>query len=140
MVQRIIKKLENYPGLMQFVKFCMVGAVGATFNYSIFFILYYFFKIHYSVAYAAGFISAIFLAFFLNKRFTFQIKGRGKTRQMIVKYFVVNMISFVLGFFVLRFLVEILGINPLIANVFTIAVTTASNFTGSKLFAFRVGE
>lgn len=138
MIGKIAKEAEKYPLLAQFIKFCMVGVAGVTFNYSLFFISYYFLKAHYAVAYSVGFITAIFLAFFLNKKFTFKVKTQIGLKPMMIKYFSVNMASFLLGLFILKFLVEAIRINPLIANVITLGSTAISNFTGSKIFAFKV--
>lgn len=132
-----IKKEAKSRLFIQFVKFCIVGVIGATFNYSIFFILYRFFNIYYIISSATGFILSIFLAFFLNKGFTFKIKENKKTKSMIIKYFLVNIFTILLVMVILRFFVEILKINIYIANFLIIGIASVSNFTGSKLFVFK---
>ena len=128
--QNLLKNL-----LPQFIKFCIVGVFGATLNYSIFFILCYFLLIHYLLSSATGFIISVSLAFFLNKGYTFQI--RRDSKNMLLKYFSVNIFSLLVGLMFLTFFVAILSINVYIANLFVIGITTTLNFTGSKLFVFR---
>jgi putative flippase GtrA len=115
----------------------MVGTIGVTFNYSIFFVMYRYLHVYYIISSATGFILAIFLAFYLNKRFTFKVHSN-KIKEMIIKYFSVNIFSLFLGMCSLAILVELFNINVYIANILTLGITTISNFSGSKLFAFKI--
>lgn len=137
LVKKIYGIVQNDPLVVQFVTFCIVGVFGVIFNYSIFFVLYYFFKVYYILSSATGFILAIFLAFYLNKKFTFKIQDNSKSKTMFIKYVPVTIFSLLLGIICLTIFVELLHINVYIANIMTLGVTTISNFTGSKLFAFR---
>lgn len=137
MISRIKESLKK-PIISQFIRFCSVGLVGATVNYSIFFILYRFFSVFYLISSATGFIVSVFIAFILNKKFTFKIEKNIDSRFIIVKYYSVNIFSMLIGLGVLNILVEIFKINVYIANLFFVATTTSLNFIGSKLFAFRI--
>jgi putative flippase GtrA len=53
-------------GTKQFFKFCLVGVVGATINYSIFFILFDIFGVYYIISSGTGFIISLIAAFSLN--------------------------------------------------------------------------
>lgn len=134
-IDKIMNKLRFPNTLRQFFKFCTVGVLGAAFNYSIFLLLYVVFGVYYVVSSATGFVLAMFLAFLLNKRFTFRIHG-GKTFNMLTKYFIISIFSLILGMFFLIIFVEVLKINVYIANLLIAVITGVSNFTGSKLFAF----
>lgn len=126
--------------LTQFITFCMVGTVGFTFNYSIFFVMYRYFHIYYLISSATGFILAIFVAFFLNKKYTFKLRSNIGIKTIAIKYFSVNIFSVTLGMISLTILVEIFKINVYISNVLIIGLVAISNFTGSRLFAFRIKE
>ncbi|MEK6914077.1 MAG: GtrA family protein [Nanoarchaeota archaeon] len=119
----------------QFIKFCIVGFFGALLNYSTFFILYNYLSVYYIISSGTGFILSVFLAFYLNKKYTFNIVTKSKNK--LVKYFSVNIFSLILGLLSLAFFVEILFINIYIANLLIIGIQTTSNFLGSKLFVFR---
>ena len=118
----------------QFIKFCIVGFFGALLNYSTFFILYNYLSVYYIISSGTGFILSVFLAFYLNKKYTFNIVTKSKNK--LVKYFSVNIFSLILGLLSLAFFVEILFINIYIANLLIIGIQTTSNFLGSKLFVF----
>jgi len=137
----MILKLKNIffqdEMIHQFIKFCIMGSIGFIFNYSIFVVLYRFLNVYYIIASATGFILAIFLAFYLNNRFTFNAPKDTNQRIRFIKYFSVNCFSLLLGLATLSFFVEILYINVYLANFLSLGVTTVSNFTGSKFFAFR---
>jgi putative flippase GtrA len=113
----------------------MVGSLGAIVNYSIFFILLNKFQVFYIAASGMGFILSVFLAFYLNKKYTFQITG--KTKSSLIKYFSVNLFSLLIGLIFLAYLVENLLINVYLSNLLVIGVQTISNFLGSKFIAFR---
>mgnify|MGYP001024444617 CR=1 FL=1 len=125
----------NQQTINQFIKFCMVGSLGTIVNYSIFFILLNKFQVFYIAASGTGFIISVFLAFYLNKKYTFQITG--KTKSSLIKYFSVNLFSLLIGLIFLAYLVENLLINVYLSNLLVIGVQTISNFLGSKFIAFR---
>lgn len=119
----------------QFIKFCTVGFFGALLNYSTFFILYNYFSVYYILASGTGFVLSVFLAFNLNKRYTFKITEKSKIT--LIKYFLVNIFTLILGLVSLAFLVEILKINVYLSNILVIGIQTSSNFIGSKIFVFK---
>ena len=123
----------------EFPKFCMVGVLGISFNYSIFFLLFHFFNVYYIIASAAGFILAIFVSFTLNNIFTFKnnLDKKNEFLKYLLKYIIIMIVSLFAGINFLRFLVHNLDLNPYIANIATIAMTTTINFTGSKYYAFK---
>lgn len=137
MVYTIIQRLLKQEWTMQFITFCMVGTLGVVLNYSIFFVLLRALRMHYLLASAAGFTLPIFAVFFLNKRFTFKIRGRGRTGGMLIKYFLVCGFSLLLDQASMAIQVEMLHVDSLLAKIITIGVTTVSNFLGSKFLAFR---
>lgn len=122
---------------LQLVKFGIVGVIGVSINYSIFFILYHFFSVYYILSSALGFIIGIFIVFFLNKFFTFSIKDNSHAKIMIIKYYILNLLLAGLGMIILYFLVDLFGMNPYISNGFVIIITALFHFLGSKLLVFR---
>lgn len=129
--------LKKYAILNQLIKFCMVGALGAVVNYSIFFLLFFYLKFHYIISSGTGFVVSVYTSFFLNKRFTFKIRDSDGMKKTMIKYFSVNIFSMLLGLLALAGFVELLHINVYIANLLTVGFTTSCNFVGSKFFAFR---
>lgn len=126
---------RNADLFFQFMKFCAVGFFGAMLNYSIFFVAYSWISFHYSLASASGFLFSVAFSFYLNKKYTF--KGSNRSKNIVAKYFFVNIFSLSLGLLFLTLFVEILSINVYIGNILVIGIQTTSNFTGSKLFVFK---
>lgn len=125
----------NKKVISQFIKFCTVGFFGALLNYSTFFILYNYFSVYYILSSGTGFVLSVFLAFYLNKKYTFKITENSKI--ILLKYFLVNIFTLILGLLSLAFLVEILKVNIYFSNLLVIGIQTFSNFIGSKIFVFK---
>ena len=119
----------------QFLKFIVIGVFSTLVNYITFYVLYQVLMTHYTLASATGFIIGVFSGYGFNKRWTFGVTE--KAYQFIYKYYAVYIISLGLGLLFLSFLVAILGITPLIAQLLTIGLTTCTNFVGTKLWVFK---
>ena len=137
MLELFSKIIKNHPILEQIIKFCIVGALGAVINYSIFFLLLFYLKIHYIVSSGTGFVVSVFTSFILNRRFTFKIRSRRIMKNTVIKYFSVNIFSMLSGLLALAGFVELLYINVYIANLLAVGFTASCNFLGSKFFVFR---
>lgn len=122
----------------QFIRFCLVGVIGVTTNYSIFATLLHFLHINYLISAAIGFIIGVFLVYFLNKHFTFKVVFGNRLANIlsILRYYGVNLFSLMLGLIMLYILVEAFHINPYIAYILTIGITTVTNYLGSKYFVY----
>jgi putative flippase GtrA len=105
----------------QLGSFCIIGGLSTIINYGLFFTLYKYMSLHYLPSAAAGYVSGVLFSFAFNKRITF--KSAGKTHHELLRYFMVYGVSLLLGLGLLRTLVSF-GINPLLANVFSIILST----------------
>ncbi len=123
------------PVFPEFLRFASVGVVSTAINYGVFLISLYALGLDFITAGATGYIAGVAVGFGLNKRFTF--KSDGSTKAELQKYFAVYTFSLFLGLSLLKLLVQSAGVHPAAANVLVIGVTTATNFIGSKFFAFR---
>ena len=120
------KQIRNYV---------IIGFISTAVNYFFFFILFHF-GTNYLAASAIGFIAGTFVAYIMNRTFTFESVIESRKKEFGL-YLLVYLVSLCLNLLVLRLLVSGLGINPLISNLFAIGVAMVSNFTGLKLFVFR---
>lgn len=119
-----------------FSKFIVVGSLSTILNYGLFFLCYQKFGVSYVPAAATGYITGVLFGFALNKCWTFRSKSKRHLRD-VAAYSLVYAVSLVVGLGVLRGLVHGLGMEPLVANLLTIGVTTIMNFLGIKLFVFK---
>jgi pentose-5-phosphate-3-epimerase/putative flippase GtrA/broad specificity phosphatase PhoE len=133
-IKKTFERLASTFKSSQFLKFCFFGGISTIINYLFFFLLYKI-GINYLVSSACGYISGVFVGFILNRRFTFKSTSK-KYAIEITKYFAVYAVSLVLGLAFLKFQVN-LEVPVLLANIFTIALTTLTNFVGSKYLVFE---
>ena len=116
-------------------RFVVVGIASTIINYSIFFIFYALLSLPYLLSSATGYISGVIFGFRYNRNLTFRSKNNYKSE--LIKYFIVYTFSLILGLAVLKTTVSDYALSPLLGNLFSIAVTTMTNFLGCKFFAFR---
>lgn len=121
--------------LTKFLKFGIVGVISTIANYGLFTLLLKVFVLHYILSAVAGYMTGLVLGFFLNKNWTF-VAQIDRQRSYLFLYFVVYIISLIFSQLFLILLVEKLELDPLLANVFAIGLSTISNFIGTNYFVF----
>jgi len=119
----------------QFIKFALIGLESTILNYLVFLILFYFLSVHYLIAGGSGFIAGVFLGFIFNKLYTFESSQKSSTT--LPGYLLVYLFSLIFTIIALKLLVDFVGIDPLISNVFVICITTLINFFGTKILVFK---
>jgi len=120
----------------QLSKFIIVGLLCTAVNYFVFFVSLNYLAINYLIASAVGFVSGVFIGFFLNKNWTFNSK-EVQSHKIMLGYFSVYLVSLLISLLFLRVTVGTLGVSPEIANFLAICITTCTNFAGTKFFVFR---
>jgi putative flippase GtrA len=134
--QSLFKRLMGVFLNKYFMKFVITGILATILNYGVFYVLLQFFGVYYLISSSTGYISGVLLGFYINKKWTYESKTKAYKKE-IAQYFVVYLISLLVGLGILKLEVSVLHIHPLIANVFMIGVTTIMNFLGTRYFVFR---
>jgi putative flippase GtrA len=124
----------------QFMRFALVGSSGVFVNMAVYSGSIYLLHVHYLLAATFSFLVAMTNNFILNLRWTFKTHDRGirTIRDQYVKYFMVTLISYAINIAVLWILVDLWHWHKIPAQLAAIAITTLSNFLGSKLWAFKL--
>jgi putative flippase GtrA len=124
----------------QFVRFALVGSSGVFVNMAIYSSCIYLLQFHYLLAATFSFLVAMTNNFILNLRWTFKTHDRGirTIRDQYLKYFTVTLFSYGINMAVLWILVDLWHWHKILAQLVAIAITTLSNFLGSKLWAFKL--
>ena len=78
-------------------------------------------------------------SYVMNKRWTFRSSGSDVRREFI-KFFIVNLISLSINLGSMAVLVEVFSIQPPVAQLVTIGVTLAINFSGNRFWTFKVKQ
>lgn len=119
-----------------FFRFLVVGGASTVLNYTVYFILFSIFGMKYPIAFSIGFMSGVVFGYVLNKQWSFGLR-EASTPLVVLKYVLVYVLSLGLGLAVIRILVVNGGLDPLLANFFTILVTTCTNFVGARYLVFK---
>ena len=131
----ILNLLKNGISI-EFYKFIVVGIWSTIINYGVFYFLLDFFSVNYLIASAIGFMFGVFVGYRFNRKWTFKVEKQ-KNYIEVTKYYSVYIFSLMLSLFFLRVTVGVFDINPKIANILAIGVTTFTNFIGIKLVVFK---
>ncbi len=124
---------QRYHITRQVITFLTIGVFSTLLSYTTFIICLHKFELHYLIANILGFCISIGFNYQCNKRFTFKAKESGYFRRYLTLY----LTSLVISSALLRVFVELCGIIPEIANILTIMITTAVNFSGAKFLVFK---
>lgn len=128
------KDLKNL--ITRLYRFSIVGIISTAINYICFLLLYKTFFFHYILSSTIGYLIGLLLGYFINKNWTFVEKIEIK-ESYIVKYFFAQIIGLVICQLILLTLVEMLLLNPLLANFFALAIATIVCFILIDSYVFR---
>jgi len=117
-------------------RFLVVGGGATCLNYSVYLTLYHVLGVHYEFAFASGFITGIAFGYLFNRKWTFQVTSNKHSKDLW-RYICVYVLSFGIGLAVLKIAVQLMTIDPSLANFFSICLTTCINYTGIRVLVFR---
>lgn len=127
--------LLQHEGLVHFIRFLIVGGISTAMNYAVFFILLGL-SMQYQWASACGFMAGVIVGFPLNKAWTYRASST-MTTSVFYSYIAVYLASLIINVAAITMLVDLMHIEPRIANLVTIIITTVANFLGTKFWVFR---
>ena len=116
-----------------FIKFCLVGGMNAILSVLIYNGLL-FIGLHYLICYAVAFVLTVLNSFYWNRTHVFKMT----TKNAIIKFFAVYGTSYMTGNGVLALLIQVFNWNETIAQFPVIVIGTIINFSGSRLWVFRL--
>lgn len=115
-MKKILLNLKN-----KFIKFLSAGVINSVASYLVYLLLVLF--LNYQASYATAFVFGIVLSFILNTKYVFEVD---QTIKKFVVFPLVYLVQYILGAFMLNFLIELIGISkffaPLIVAVFLLPV------------------
>jgi len=129
--------LKLFP--VRFIKFCIVGAVGAVIHLGLLYFLTEFVHIWYMISATLGFTAAVVNNFVWNKYWTFGDRAPEIPRQF-ASFFIISVVSLAVNLSVLYVLTEFFGIWYMVAQVVAILVALSNNYLGNKKFTFKQTE
>jgi putative flippase GtrA len=94
------------------------------------------FGVHYIIASVAGSLIGIAVAFLLQARWVFRQDSRGRLMTLMIRHVSVYFFQICFSLSVLYFLIDKLGIDPIVAFALTATVITPLTFIVQKKFTF----
>ena len=119
----------------QIYRFIITGGVASLITYMIFAFSYLILNIHYILSSITGFLIVSLVVYQVRKKWVF-IDTLKKKKYQFLSFMTLEVISLSTGILVLYLLTELVLIDPLISQVFTIIVTATINFFGNKYVIF----
>ncbi len=128
----MLNNLELVRGLLStdVFRFLVVGFFNTLFSYSVFLILI-FMGIYYILASFLSYFVAILGSYWLNKKWVF--KSEKKSLSTFFGFVMINSISLTLGLLSIFLLVDVIGVDVLLSQVFCIFISMAVNFVSYKV-------
>ncbi len=147
----VIDYVQDHDALLQFVKFCVVGATCAVVDGGLFYTFHFKAHIPWMLARSMSFTVAVINGFVWNRMWTFKAQHAGSRQSQFVKFFGINIVGLALNLAIMKFMYFVqLGHAPTAhqqdkrqtAIAFLVAITIVSvwNFLGSKFWSFKAVE
>jgi len=122
--------------MKQFIKFSMIGVANTVIHFGVFYLFYALLGFYHLMASGLGFCLAVINSYLMNKAWTFKTSGTS-LRSEFMRFFIVSLLALLLNLLSMALMVEILMMNPLLAQLLTIIITLMVNFSGNKYWSFR---
>lgn len=120
----------------QFIKFCLVGFTNLSIHLFLFFLLTRFAGLHYVFASIIAFIIAVSWSFLVNKKWTFR-KDDNNHKEQYLKFFIANIIAFIINVSLLSFFIEILHLYDILAQLVASVICAFINFAINRFWTFK---
>jgi putative flippase GtrA len=120
----------------QFIRFNIVGILNTGLTYAIYAGLV-FIGVNHFVALGADYAVGIVFSFLMNKRLTFQVKGKGSL-WMFVRMVASYVLLLALNALILWALVDRGGVNTYLGQAFALAAVALLSFAAQRVVVFRV--
>jgi putative flippase GtrA len=123
----------------QRIRFLIVGGVNTVIGYGLFALFDWCFghAIGYLGSLYGSYVVATVIGFILHRRFTFRATKSGRVVVDFLRFQSVYIVTLIINTVALPLLVQLVGLNPLVAQACYIVVATAISYTGHRWFSFR---
>jgi putative flippase GtrA len=125
----------NNTYLVQGSRFVLVGILNGIIGLGTTYAAYNLFNVPYPLANVLGYTLGLINSFILNKKWTFQSKKDPKKE--IILFLLIFGVSYSLNLGSVVVSVELLHLDPNLAQLVGVFFYTSSNFFGNKLLTFR---
>ena len=140
-MQRIVELVENRRKLVErFVRWLVVGAMGAVVDYGIYICLTRFVDLEEVIAQSISFTCAVINNYILNRIWTFGDIKHKRPQVQFFQFFIVSVLGLGTRTAIFYVLFRLLGICDLLAMSIGIIVVLIWNFFANLVWTFREAE
>ncbi len=129
-------KIDNRLVFREFQRFFFAGGLAFLSDFTVFFFLTHFLKVHYLISNLFGFSAGLLVSYLLSIKWVFQHRKIKKAHFEFALFAAFALLSFLLNELVLWFFVQAFGIYYLTAKILATGATFLLNFSTKKLFLF----
>jgi putative flippase GtrA len=133
---RAVQALRRPHNWIQLAKFGVVGLSGYVVNLVVYALLLKQAGVHYLLAATVSFLVAATNNYIWNRLWTFR-RQRGHVAYQGLRFLIVAVLAYGANLLVLTGLVEVAGVDKIVAQAIAIVLVTPLNFIGNKLWSFR---
>jgi dolichol-phosphate mannosyltransferase len=133
---RAVQALRRPHNWIQLAKFGIVGLSGYVVNLVVYAFLLKQVGLHYLLAATGSFLVAATNNYIWNRLWTFRHQ-RGHVAYQGLRFLVVAALAYGANLLLLTGLVEVVGVDKIVAQAIAIVLVTPLNFIGNKLWSFR---
>lgn len=124
---------------LQFIKFCLIGAMSFLIDAGIYLVLTRFLAVYYLLAKIISFILAAINSYFFNRSWTFRSKNP-RIKQEFIKFLIVATIGLGLNSLIMFLTVSWLKLNDILGLIIATFIVMFWNFTANKIWTFKDKE
>lgn len=128
-MQKLINKLRR----SDFVGFAIVGAINTGFSFIIYLLLLKL-GLYYILASIVSYMAGIIVSYILNTKFVFKEQ---KTMSNLSKFVSVYLTALIINLSLLYFLVDIIGMNPVLGQIAVTLLVLFYNYILQKFWTFK---
>lgn len=134
--RRVRHGMRHPQNWLQLLRFGVVGLSGYVVNLGVYAFFAKVLGTPYLLAAVIAFLVAVSNNFLWNRRYTFRVR-HGRRREQATRFLVVSLGAFGASVVVLAALVELGGVDKIVAQAVAVVAALPLNFLGQRLWSFR---
>ena len=132
-----IKTFMKSESFKKLFKFCVTGGLNTVVDFLVYSLVAGVLLQNVYLAQTAGYLACVANSYIINRSWTFKKEKAGFFSSQLVKFLIVNAITYGISLAAMHLLVEVWAVHWLLAKVFVTPATILVNFLLSNLWAFK---
>ncbi|MDQ0089972.1 putative flippase GtrA [Paenibacillus anaericanus] len=138
MKNKMLKKLREYPVIINFIQYGFVGVLGTVIHTAVLALFVEYFNVIPVLSTFIGFLFSLVASYRLNSVWTF--KQRNRNKNSFIKYTIACSAGLVINVAIMFIVVDLLKYSYLIGQFISIIIVPVFNFSLSRYWVFNLNE